>query len=203
MTKTTGNGNKPDIKALVLQYDYDGVLSNINSKHDAILERAFVPKQSDPGGGSTGTAMSLSSGWSAAESVACKESLVIKESFQRRNKLALKAIRKSTIVAEGSPLQTLKWSDIDIRFIRQKTFDLSTKTNALSTLLNCMVDPRTAMATVDLFSNLAEAVDDSYENMKTFQKNILESGNKKQTEAEITTGNDMSAQIENSPILDE
>lgn len=200
MTKTKGNGNKPDIKALVLQYDYDGVLSNINSKHDAILERAYVPKQSDPGGGSTGTAMSLSSGWSATESVACKEALVVKESFQRRNKLALKAIHKSSIVPEDSPLQTLVWSDIDIRFIRQKTFDLATKCNALSTLINCMVDPKTAMSTVDLFSNLAEAIDDSVDNMKKLQQNMIENGQK--DKSEIETGNDLSAQTENSPILD-
>lgn len=202
MTSTTGNGNKPDIKALVLQYDYQGVLSNIQAKHDAILERAYVPKQSDPGGGSTGTAMSLSSGWSAAESVACKEALVLKQSFQRRNKLALLAIQHSTVQNTDAGLNKLKWTDVEIRFIRQKTFDLSTKVNALSTMLNCMVDPRTAMTTVDLFGNLAEAVDDSYENMKKYQENILQNGSKDNTDDKITKGNDLSAQTDNSPILD-
>ena len=202
MTKTTGNGLKPDIKALVLQYDYDGVLSNINSKHDGILERAFVPKQSDPGGGSTGTAMSLSSGWSAAEASACKEALVVKESFQKRNKLVLKAIKKSASVTEDSPLQTLSWNDVDVNFIRQKTFDLSTKVNSLSTMLNSMVDPKTAMETVDLFGNLAEAVSDSYDNMKKYQDNLLKEKKDSTDETTVESKNDMSAQIDNSPILD-
>lgn len=202
MTNTTGNGIKPDVKALVLQFDYSGIIQNISTQHDYILERAFVPKQSDPGGGSTGTAMSLSSGWSAAESVACKEALVLKRSFQIRNRLALKAVKKSTIIAEDSPVQSLSANDVEIRFIRQKTFDLSTKANSLKVLLDSMVDPRTAMTTVDLFGNLAEAVDDSYDNMKKYQENILESGSKTDTGSLDSNRNDLSAQAENSPILD-
>ena len=200
LTKTTGSNNKPDIKALVLQYDYSGVLQNIQQKHDYILECAFVPKQSDPGGGSTGTAMSLSSGWSAAEAAACKESLVLKESFQRRNKLALKAIKKSPVPVDEA-LMKLSANDIEIRFIRQKTFDMSSKVNALSTMLNCMVDPKTAMATIDLFGNLAEAVDDSVENMRKYQENLLKNNSEMKPAERLSS--DLSDQTENSPILSE
>lgn len=200
LTKTTGNGKAPIIQALVSKLDYAGILQDIQSAHDYILECAFVPKQSDPGGGSTGTAMSLSSGWSAAEAAANKESLVLKKSFQKRNRLALKAIRQSPMKIDES-LLNLSPSDIDVRFIRQKTFDMASKVNALSTMLSCMVDPKTAMAAIDFFPNLAEAIDDSIDNMKKYQENLLESGKTDGSEPVERLSADLSDQTENSPIL--
>ena len=199
LTRTTGQGNKPTINGLVLNYDYSGVLANIQSKHDYILERAYVPKQSDPGGGSTGTAMSMSSGWSAAESSACKESLVLKKSYQERNRLAIKVVRKSHNVQEDSEVQKLSWNDIDIRFTRQKTFDMATKVNSLATMINNMVNPRIAMEAIDFFPNLAEAIDDSVEKMEKYQENLLKSNESEQSKADKTMS-DMSDQAQNSPV---
>ena len=209
LTKTFGDGHKCDIKPLTLQYDYTGVLNNISASHDEILERAFTPRQSDPGGGSTGSAMSMSSGWSAAESVACKEALVLKKSFQHRNSLALKAIRKSPMVEQDSPVLTLASNDIEIRFVRQKTYDLATKVNALATMIQNQINPRVAMSTVDLFSNLAEAVDDSEANIEKYQNSLIksDSGATEKTQTDTTnpdsnrTMQDMSDQTDNSPIL--
>ena len=205
LTRTNAHSSvNPDVKPLTLTYDYSGVIQNIHTKHDEILERAFVPKQSDPGGGSTGSAMSLSSGWSAAESVACKESQVVKKFFQWRNRLAIKACKKSALATQNG-VENLSPNDVDVRFVRQKTFDLATKVNSLATMLNCMVDPKTAMATVDLFGNLAEAIDDSIDNMRKYQQNMLESGKQEeQTEPEAPNADrmmpDSSDQTENSPI---
>lgn len=217
-THTGGGGQKPDIKALILDYNYDGILNNINSKHDRILERAFVPKQSEPGGGSTANAMSISSGWNAAEAVASKKSLVVKRSFQQRNRLALKAISKSPSVEPDSPLLDLKATDIEIRFIRQKTFDMATKVNSLATMINNFVHPRVAMETIDLFSNLAEAVNDSVDNMIKYQELKLESLEKPEpteteepetpsdnveaiSSAETRMMADLSDQSTNSPLI--
>jgi len=173
LTRTNGGGQKPDIKSLTLSYDYTGVIENITTTHDYILERAFVPKQSDPGGGSTGTAMSMSSGWLAAEMVACKETTVLKQSFQERNKLALIAIKKSPDISQDLEVLNLTANDIEIRFPRQKTFDMATKVNSLATMLNSMVNPRVAMETVDLFPDLAEAVASSIDNMEKLQTKML------------------------------
>lgn len=175
LTQTAGNGNKPDIKALVLNYDYAGVLANIQAKHDGILERTFTPKQTEQSGGSTTGATSLSSGWTATEAVACKQAQIIKSGFKARNQLALIAIKKSPDVSLDSPLLNLRNSDIDIRPIRQKTFDMATKVNSLATMIQNFVHPRIAMETIDLFPNLAEAVEDSLPNMLEYQKNLLES----------------------------
>lgn len=219
LTKTNGNGQKPDIKALVLNYDYAGVLQNIQAKHDGILERTFTPKQTEQSGGSTTGATSLSSGWTATEAVACKQAQIIKSGFKARNQLALIAIKKSPDVPVDSPLLKLKNSDIDIRPIRQKTFDMATKVNSLATMIQNFVHPRIAMETIDLFPNLAEAVEDSLPNMIEYQKNLLESkstsGNSnapKNPEDAIKNRNvnpdvkrnqqDSSDQISNSPLKD-
>lgn len=175
LTKTTGNGNQPNIKALVLDYNYEGVLANIQAKHDGILERTFTPKQTEQSGGSTTGATSLSSGWTATEAVACKQASIVKSGFKRRNQLALIAIKKSPDTPADSPLMKLKNSDIDIRPIRQKTFDMATKVNSMATMIQNMVHPRIAMSSVDFFPNLAEAIEDSVPMMLEYQKNLLES----------------------------
>lgn len=175
LTKTNGNGQKPDIKALVLNYDYAGVLQNIQAKHDGILERTFTPRQTEQSGGSTTGATSLSSGWTATEAVAKKQEATIRSAYRLRNQLALIAIHKSPDVPADSPLQRLKNSDIDIRPIRQRSFDMATKINSMATMIQNMVHPRIAMEAVDFFPNLAEAIEDSLPNMLEYQKNLLES----------------------------
>lgn len=212
ITKTFGDGHKPDIKALTLQYDYTGVLANITSKHDAILERAYVPNQSDPGGGSTASAMSMSSGWSAAEQSACKESLILKRSFQRRNRLAIKATNYSVV---DSPLKDLSANDIEVKFLRQKTFNLSEKVNSLATMIQNHINPKDALETVDLFSNLSEVIEDSVPQIEEYQKSLISknsaSSNSDSSGADVSkrdpnpdikrNQSDLSDQTDNSPIL--
>lgn len=219
LTKTNGNGQKPDIKALVLNYDYAGVLQNIQAKHDGILERTFTPKQTEQSGGSTTGATSLSSGWTATEAVAKKQEATIRSGYRLRNQLALIAIHKSPDVPQDSPLQRLKNSDIDIRPIRQRTFDLNSKVNSLATMVQNGVHPRIAMSTVDLFANLAEAIEDSVPFMLEMQKANLagksNTGNQNQPKDPadaIENKNinpdvkriqqDSSDQVKNSPLKD-
>lgn len=175
LTRTNGNGNQPNIKGLVLDYDYAGVLANIQAKHDGILERTFTPKQTEQSGGSTTGATSLSSGWTATEAVACKQAAIIKRGFKERNSLALIAIKKSHNTDPESPLLKLKNSDIEIRPIRQKSYDMATKINSLATMVQNFVHPRVAMEAIDFFPNLAEAVEDSVPKMLEYQKVLLES----------------------------
>ena len=179
LTKTNGSGKQPNIKGLVLNYDYTGVLANIQAKHDGILERTFTPKQTEQSGGSTTGATSLSSGWTATEAAACKQAAIIKRGFKERNRLALIAIKKSPGTDPESPLLKLKNRDIEIRPIRQKTFDMATKVNSLATMIQNQVHPRIAMETVDLFSNLAEAVEDSVPQILEYQRKLRENGGSK------------------------
>ncbi len=197
LTKSNGNGHKPDIKALVLNYDYAGVLQNIQAKHDGILERTFTPKQTEQSGGSTTGATSLSSGWTATEAVAKKQEATIRSGYRLRNQLALIAIHRSPDVPADSPLQRLKNSDIDIRPIRQRSFDMATKINSMATMIQNMVHPRIAMEAIDFFPNLAEAIEDSLPNMLEYQKNILES---KSTSGNVNTPKNPDDAIKNQNV---
>lgn len=212
LTKSNGNGNKPDIKALTLNYDYAGVLQNIQAKHDGILERTFTPKQTEQSGGSTTGATSLSSGWTATEAVACKQAQIIKSGYKARNKLALIAIQKSPFISADSELMKLKNTDIEIRPIRQKTFDMATKINSLATMIQNQIHPRIAMESIDFFPNLAEAIEDSVPQMLEYQKALIESKRSSNDISEVAGDSpntdtkrimqDSSDQVTNSPLKD-
>ena len=209
LTKTNGNGQKPNIQALVLNYDYAGVLQNIQAKHDGILERTFTPRQTEQSGGSTTGATSLSSGWTATEAVAKKQEATIRSGYRLRNQLALIAIHKSSDVPQGSPLQRLKNSDIDIRPIRQRSFDMATKINSLATMIQNQVHPRIAMESIDYFPNLAEAIEDSVPQMLEYQKMLREKGSSDSKAVDNEPNpdikrimSDSSDQVDNSPLKD-
>lgn len=209
LTKTNGNGQKPNIQALVLNYDYAGVLQNIQAKHDGILERTFTPKQTEQSGGSTTGATSLSSGWTATEAVAKKQEATIRSGYRLRNQLALIAIHRSPDVPQDSPLQRLENSDIDIRPIRQRSFDMATKINSMATMIQNMVHPRIAMESIDYFPNLAEAIEDSVPQMLEYQKMLREKGSSDSKAVDNEPNpdikrimSDSSDQVDNSPLKD-
>lgn len=202
MTSTTPSGSKPMIQALASPFSYDGVQQNIESKRNLILQKCYVPLQTDPGGGSTASAMSMSSGWSAAESAACKEEQIVKRSKMQVVKLELLAIQKSPDVPAGSPLLELKLSDIQPKFTRLKTFDLGTKTNAMVAMIKSGIHGRIAMQTVDLFPDVAQAWADSKNLIEKYQKSLFEEKQPQQPQEEKPDMPDLTDQTGNSPILD-
>lgn len=199
MTKTTQSGKTPIAKPLTSDVGYDGIQSNIGSKRNTILQKCYVPLQSDPGGGSTGTAMSMSSGWSAAEASACKKELIIRRSKMEIVRLELAAIKKSPDIPQNSPLLQLKPSDVYPKFTRQKTFDLGTKTNSMVAMIKAGIHGRIAMQTVDLFPDVAQAWNDSKDLIEKFQESLFQ---KKEAEGDNREQQDLTDQIGNSPILD-
>ena len=201
-TKTAPNGNRPMIQALSSTFDYSGVQNNITEKRNTILQKCYVPLQSDPGGGSTGTAMSMSAGWSAAEAVAAKQEDIIRGSVMDIVELELLAIQKSHYLPEGHPLLDLKKSDIQPKFTRQKTFDLGTKTNAFVTLVKAGINGRTAMQVVDLFPDIAQAWADSKDTIEKFQKSLFEKPERTNPAGEKRMMSDTTDQAVNSPLLD-
>lgn len=64
IAKPVQNGT-PTLKAVSSTFDFEGVQENIVAKRNVILQKCYVPLQSEPGGGSlSASAMSMSSGWS-------------------------------------------------------------------------------------------------------------------------------------------
>lgn len=200
MTKTRADGSRPLIQALSSTFDCQNVQENIVSKRNAILQKCYVPLQSDPGGGSTGSAMSLSSGWTAAENSAAKEEQIIRRSKMQVLALELAAIKQQSYWLEDSPILDLQLSDVYVKFTRQKTYDLGTKTNAMVALIKAGVNGRIAMQTVDLFSDVAQAWADSKETIEKFQEAQFSKGQSVQEEGRENS--DLTDQTGNSPILD-
>ena len=66
------NPSIPFVKPLTIGYDYGGMLNNVISKRQLILQKCNVPQRNDNSGGSTGVAMSDATGWTQAEVEATK-----------------------------------------------------------------------------------------------------------------------------------
>lgn len=206
---TTSDASKnPKVQALHSDLELDGVQANIESKRNLILQKCYVPLQSDPGGGSTGTAMSLSSGWAAAESAASMEEQVLFRAKMEVAMLEILAIKASPDIEEDSPLKTLFPSDVKPQFTRNKTYDLVSKVNAMVTMIKSGINGRVSMETVDLFSDVAQAWADSKDVVEKFQMAIINraentyvSAYTQEADAERSQS-DASDQIENSPIVD-
>lgn len=199
VTKTLANGKSPLIQALSSTFDYENVQENIVSKRNAILQKCYVPLQTEPGGGSTANAMSLSSGWSAAEASALKEEQIIRKSKMAVVALELAAVKVRSYWISGEPIVNLRLSDVFAKFTRQKTYDLGTKTNSMVAMIKAGINGRIAMQTVDLFADVAQAWSDSKETIEEFQKSLIEKPSATEAKREMP---DQSDQVVNSPILD-
>lgn len=104
--------------------------------------------------GDTGQAVVLRDGWSAA-ATASKD---VEAMFKKSEKAFLKIVLKIIMESENTEIRL---SDIDIKFIPNKTDNLLTKTQALQTLLEAGINPQIAITTVGLFGDPEQVYRDS------------------------------------------
>lgn len=202
-TYTTKDGKQPFIKPLVMEYDYGGILETVLSKRALILQKCGVPERNNANGGSTGVAMSDATGWSAAESSANKQQLILEAAKMQEVKVVLKVIKKSTDVPADSPLLKLKYRDIRPNVKRNRSFDLITKSNALATLLSHGVNGLHAFKTVNLFEDNTQVWVDSEEMIKAYQEKLFtEQNNTSVEDIPDRTASDISDQKDESPVVD-
>lgn len=208
-TFTTPDGKQPFIRPLTMEYDYGGILQTVMNKRSLILQKCGVPERNSANGGSTGVAMSDATGWSAAESSANKQQLIIESAKMQEVRVVLKVIQKSTDVPSDSPLLKLKARDIRPNVKRNRSFDLITKSNALATLLSHGVNGLHAFKTVNLFEDNTQVWADSEEMITKYQKKLFEEqkteSNGTKNEAEKIpdrTASDISDQRNESPVID-
>lgn len=207
-TYTSPDGKTPQVKPLVVDYDYAGMLNNILYRRALILQKCNVPSRNDNSGGSTGVAMSDATGWSQAEAAASKEEQIIEGCMIEELKVVLAAIRECPSIESNNPLLLLKYSDTKPNFKRQKTYELTTKTNAIATLLSHGFSLEDCVSTVPLFDDPSQVVTRSGEGVKRYQETIYTSENEAQGgENESApdydkTMQDESDQVGNSPNID-
>ena len=195
VTETTRDGKTPFIKPLTTNYDYAGLLNNYTSARTLILERCYTPQRNDNSGGSTGTAMSDATGWSAAEQVACAQQLLIEASKMEEVKVALAAIKASKARKPDDSLLNLKAIDVKPNVTRTKLYEMTVKTTALSNMLSHGINGLHALRSINFFDDVNQVWEDSKELIEQYQKKTF-------GEDVQASSDDPINQIGNSPLID-
>lgn len=120
----------------------------LNALH-SILGVPEPTQNGDISNAETGKAMMIGSGFSSASIRV--ENLV--NDFGDFDRKSLRTILKICRNSEDSKIKNLKVSDIDIKFSRDLSDNLLTKTQALNNLMTANIPPQIANAVVNLFSD--------------------------------------------------
>lgn len=196
-TYTSRDGRVPFIKPLTTNYNYQGLLNNYVSARSLILQRTYTPQRTDTSGGSTGSAMSDATGWSAAEQVAASQQLLIEAAKMEEVKVVLQAIKKNPNIPADSPLLDLKYIDIKPNVMRQKTYELSVKSTAFANYVSHGIYGLHALKAINGFDDVAQVWADSKDLIEEYQKSTF--GEKE----EVQKSSDLPEyQIGNSPLID-
>lgn len=196
-TYTSRDGRTPFIKPLTTNYNYDGLLRNYTSARSLVLQRCYKPQLNDNSGGSTGTAMSDATGWSAAEQVANAQQLIMESSKMDELRVVLQAIKKNPKVPADSPLLKIRYMDAKPNILRSRNFELTVKSTAFANLISHGIYGLHALKAVNLFEDTMQVWADSKDLIEQYQdKNFGEQEEVQQSAA------DPQFQIGNSPLID-
>ena len=199
-TYTSPDGKSPFIKPLAIDYDYDGMLQNIITRRALILQKCNVPQRNDNSGGSTGIAMNAATGYEAAEASANKQQNIMECCKMEELKVVLRAIKKHPKISSNSPLGKLKITDVVPNVKRQKTYELSIKVNAMTTLVKHGFALEDCVTVAPLFEDPNEVVNRSGEGVRRYQEaNVFKTG--KDSTEEKRPFPDYSDQEQNSPNI--
>ena len=132
--------------------------------YNACLRILGIPSMQDSvQNGSTGQANLVGQGWTMADQRANQDEEEFKKTDYKLLNQAIKICKKF----DSDHIKSITVRDIDIKFTRNKSDNLLTKTQGLLNLKSAQVDPQTAFATVELFADPNEACTSSqkyYEN---------------------------------------
>lgn len=150
-------GNPATVQYLSATLDQSQTQTLVDYIYEQILQIAGVPGREQSTGGNTGQAIMLSNGWQIAETHARNLETMFTASEKELLEIVLKIIK--TIVP-GS-LATLRLSDIDIKFSRNKTDSLLVKTQGLLNQLQAGIHPLVAITHCGLYSDPQSVWNDS------------------------------------------
>ena len=196
-TETTENGKTPFIKPLINSHDYNSQREQVLSRRALVLQKCNVPQRNDNSGGSTGIAMSDATGWSSAETDACKEAMTIAPSKLEEVDIALRVIKTSELVSSDNPLRALRRNDVKVNMKRSKTYEMTTKINTYATGVSHGISPAHMMTTINLFDDPAQVISDSEPYIQMYLESQYNKG--EQTKDRLEADN--SDQEVNSPML--
>lgn len=169
-TYTSQDGKTPIIEALSINYDYDGMLQNIITRRSLILQKCNVPQRNDNSGGSTGIAMSDATGWTQAETEANRQDQIKDVCKLNEVKIVLRAIAKCKGFPMDNPVRKIKYSDVEANIQRQKTYELTTKVNAMCALIGKGFSLEDTLAIAPLFEDNNQVLVRSGEGVRKYQE---------------------------------
>lgn len=146
---SSDNPEKPaDVKLLTQQLLHSETKIVTDDIYNNILTICGIPRLNDkPSGGDTGQARLLGEGWTMADERAKQDELSFKKSERQFLKLIL------NICKYKNQIKSLKISDIDIKFTRNKSDNLLVKTQGLMNMKQSQVAPEIAFTICGLFSD--------------------------------------------------
>lgn len=159
ITKSTADGREAKIAFVNAPLDQSSTQKLVDSIYDQMLEIVGVPGRDDTSGGSTGSAIILASGWQIAESTA-KTSLMLSDDAEEEALEVMLAIIANTPGIKDD-IKSLSISDVKPHIGRNKTYELSSRVNALSALINIGIAPEIAITVVDIFDDPQQVALDS------------------------------------------
>lgn len=176
VTKSNGDGKEAKIAYLSQVLDQAQVQTFADFLYRQVEEITSTPSWQEASGGSTTGAMQLSNGWQSLELSA----KAVEQSFREPESRILRLVSKIIELDERgySKIKNIDISDIEISMPRNKNYDLISKANALSTLLNAGVDGLWAFQTVGLFSDSEQAWIDSKDIVNKIQEKMAKDESK-------------------------
>lgn len=176
------DGKQASIAYLSQTLNQSEIQDFVNYYQSAILQITHTPSWQEASGGSTTGAMQLSNGWQSLELSAKTVEMLFDEPEHRLLDVVMQIIKDSS--KDYGALKAINPADIEIKFNRNKTFDLISKTNALVSLINAGINGLDAFATVNLFTDPQATWDASKKTIEGMQKKLYE-----QQKAEAVTNN--------------
>lgn len=199
------DGKVAKIQPLSSSFDGGSTLNAIADSRTTILQDCYVPIQySNSGGGSTGVATDMMSGWSSVELMAQRKQQVTEKSKREELELILRAIKQvpTRVLPVDSPLRKIHVSDLEMKFLRRKSVDMSIKSNTFATYFNCGVHPLHILQIIDAFPDAEQTYLDSKDMFDALQGKMIDLGGNQNEKESPNTSSDQANQIETSPIID-
>lgn len=202
-TYTSPDGKTPIVEPLSINYDYTGMLSNIQYRREKILEKCNVPLTNGSASNMTGVASSNASGWDHAEAAASKQQMITESCKLMEIEVVLAAIAANPNVPADSPLRKLTLADIEVNVKRQKLYELSTKVNSIVSLINAGFDGGKVLNAIPVFDDPNEVWEASKKMVEQLQaKSSDSSSGEPEAPNADRTMQDLSDQVSNSPLID-
>ena len=158
-TTTTADGKEAKVTYVTSALNQQETQALVDYLYDQMLEIAGVPGRDSASGGNTGAAILLSNGWQLAETMAKTMEPIFAASEMEMLEIIIAIFKNTPNIPEE--LKALRKSDVIVKFSRNKTYDLVSRTSALSNMINIGIDPGKAIAAVDIFDDAQQVTLDS------------------------------------------